>query len=910
MGSRLVILLLALLVAGAVLADSPQTGTIDGTVVDASGAALPGVTVTLGSDRGDRSSITDESGKFLFGLLPPGEYSVTASLEGFQTAGQTVALDTGQRQTVDLELGLGTAEEIAVVAEVPLVDKYQVSASATVDAEVARELVYTNRNYQSLITSLPGVVHSDQSTQLAEIMPSVNGNLWQENAAFVDGVDTTNTRYGGGSRMILPTSALAEVRSDASGYGAEYGRVVGGVTGVVTKSGTNTLHGDFQYIAQNQKWEAQSDDVPLPREDDLINSYEVSIGGPIVRDKAWFFAAAGDNNTNQISSLAGGDLIENSVTSESYIGKLNFNPSARHSLVGTYIDAPAEVPFFSTIYADRPTVSEHDLGGEFATASWSWTAASNLFLELRGAHQESSESRTLIETTEIVPGASPDDPAGNHGAYWDNTTGLRWHSSGLPLGPGVLDFPRDQGNVAATWFLDRNELKFGVDYQDVEWESLNIVPDRYMGRNYNPSLPGGFVTPLTKNVYRAIDDPVKTASTNLAAYASDRIEVGDHFTFNVGVRYEDQQHENDLGREVLSSEDFTPRLAAIYDVRGDGRLLAKATAGRYLTHITQEFINAEFSTLPNGANSFDQYSWNPATRRYDVFVRTQLPPAGTRVVDVEPYFKDEVTAGVEWQMTPRWAFDARAIWWQVEEPYSATDQFNAQGGVYRLLANFDNAEREYEGIQIEANRAFSQGWVVRTNYTWSRVEGNAIGQEHFNNTIDDFQEALGGVEVCTATSYPGCVQNAPNATTVNRFGLLDNDREHILNLSAAKSFDVTARQTLTFGSWFTFRSGKPWGLRPNAVVRATPTSTATITTTRYLEPRDAHRLEDVYALNVTGAWEFPIAGRVAGSLRAEVANVTDEQEQIAVNLPTGQPIPVRQSYQKPREMRFVAGIRF
>ena len=241
-----------------------------------------------------------------------------------------------------------------MVAETPMVDKYSVSAGAAVDSELARELVYTNRNYQSLITSLPGVVHSDQSTQLAELMPSVNGNLWQENAAFVDGIDTANTRYGGGSRMILPTGALAEVRSDASGYGAEYGRVVGGVTGVVTKSGADTFHGDFQYIAQNQKWEAQSDDVLLPREDDCINSYEASLGGPILVDKLWFFAAAGDNDTNQISSLAGGDLIQNSVTSESYIGKLNFNPTPRHSLVGTYIDAPAVVPFFATIYGDLP----------------------------------------------------------------------------------------------------------------------------------------------------------------------------------------------------------------------------------------------------------------------------------------------------------------------------------------------------------------------------------------------------------------------------------------------------------------------------------------------------------------------------------------------------------------------------
>jgi hypothetical protein len=250
-------------------------------------------------------------------------------------------------------------------------------------------------------------------------------------------------------------------------------------------------------------------------------------------------------------------------------------------------------------------------------------------------------------------------------------------------------------------------------------------------------------------------------------------------------------------------------------------------------------------------------------------------------------------------MTPNWALDARAIWWTVDEPYSATDQFNAQGQVFRLLTNFADAEREYQGLQIEANRAFRDGWVIRTNYTLSKVEGNAMGQEHFNNTIDDFREAQTILD--PATGLP--------VTVVNRYGRLDNDRKHIANLSGAKSFDLTERQQLTFGAWFTYRTGKPWGLRPNAVLRA-PVGTATITTSRYAQPRDANELEDVYALNLTGAWKFPIAGQVAGSLRAEVANVTDEQEQIAVNLATGQPIVVRQSFQKPRETRFVVGIQF
>ena len=376
-----------------------------------------------------------------------------------------------------------------------MVDKYQVSAGTTVDADVAKELVFTNRNYQSLITSLPGVVHSDESTQLAELMPSVNGDLWQENAAFVDGVDTTNTRYGGGSRMILPTSALAEVRSDASGYGAEYGRVVGGVTGVVTKSGTNTFHGDFQYIAQNQKWEAQSDDVPLPREDDIIDSYEASVGGPILRDKAWFFAAAADNDTNQISSLAGGDVIENSVD----LGVVHRQAQLQlrrlgTQLVGTYIDAPAVVPFFvdqlrrpqrrsrsTTSAAASPPRA--GAGRRRPTCSSRCAAPTRTRARAAPSSPPRRSSRALPPTIRRATRAPTGTPATRCAG---TRAACRW-------GRACSSSRASRANVAATWFVPQNELKFGVDYQDVGWESLNIVPDRYMGAATTRACPGGFV---------------------------------------------------------------------------------------------------------------------------------------------------------------------------------------------------------------------------------------------------------------------------------------------------------------------------------------------------------------------------------------------------------------------------------
>ena len=261
--------LLAMLIAMPVAADSPQTGTVEGTVTDAAGGALPGVTVTLTSDRGAQSAVTGEDGMFRFGLLAPGDYTVGASLEGFRGAEQAVHVDSGGRSAVTLKLGLESGEAISVTSEAPMVSKFEVATTATLEAEVADNLSFNSRNYQSVTYMMPGVVQNSNSQSLGDHRPGINGGQWQENAAFIDGVDTSNTRRGGSSRIFLPTTALAEVRMDGSGYGAEYGRVTGGVTGVITKSGTNNFHGDFLYIAQNQDWRAQSDEVPIDREDDI-----------------------------------------------------------------------------------------------------------------------------------------------------------------------------------------------------------------------------------------------------------------------------------------------------------------------------------------------------------------------------------------------------------------------------------------------------------------------------------------------------------------------------------------------------------------------------------------------------------------------------------------------------------------
>jgi hypothetical protein len=906
----LVHLFLLIAAAPAALADSPQTATLEGRVLDAGGQPLPGVTVTLETDRGQQTSVTDQEGVYRFGLLPPGTYTVAATLEGMQSQPVTVRVESGQRRSQDLGMA-STSETITVVSEAPLVNKFDVGTTATVEAEVAGELSFQTRNFQSATTLLPGVVHNADSQRLGDNRPALNGSEWQENAAFIDGVDTSNTRRGGSSRMFLPTTALSEVRVDASGYGAEYGRVTGGVTGVVTKSGTNDFHGEAVYIAQNQKWRAQSDFVPLPREDEAIDSYELALGGPIVRDHLWFFAAYANNSTNEIDRVPDGTIVDTSIQFEPLIGKLSAQPGASHQLSATYIDAPAEKLLPNARVGDIFALPLFQLGGEFLTANWNWSASRNTFLELRFADQDSTEDRSQAAVRTLDPSALPHTPRNAVGLFTDLTSTLQYNFNNNPLGAGDIAFPRTQANAVLSWFVgDDNELKLGADYQDLGWDTRNIKPAEFQGRGYSETLPGGFVQPVLMRVFIPAPDLISTTSEAQALYAQDRLSIGEHWALTLGARLEDQSHENDVGTEVFSSTDVSPRLAAVYDVHADGRLLLKATAGRYYAQIPQDIINADLSVLPNGTNAFDELNWNPATLRYDVFVRRFSPGAGSVVNDLEDaYHKDEATAGVEWQFANLWAFEARAIWWELDDLYWGTNQIAPNRTIFRRVANDSAATRDYRGLQLELNRSFRDNWVLRANYTLARQEGNLFGNILASTDDDDFLEARTVINPASGLPY----------TEENRFGRGRQDRKHALNVAGVKRW-MLGEHELSLGGLLWFRSGERWGRRPNLTLAAACPSPAncvvvpgligTLTTTRYIQPRDANALEDLMSLNLTGGWSFPIAGPMDGSLKLEVTNVTDEQEQIDVVLATGVPQPARGFFSQPREIRALAGVRF
>ncbi len=236
---------------------------LTGTVTDASGQALPGVMVTLTGDRGTTEQVTDENGTYRFALVPPGDYKVTASLEGFRPTEGNGRDDGGRKgRARRSRCRLETAEEITVTSEAPMVDKFNVTAGGSVEAETVLEAAPVNRGIYGPINFLPGVTNDNESLDLSSSRPTVNGASWIESAVFVDGVDTTFARYGA-TRTLLPTTSTTEITMEAGGQTADFGRVVGSHVNVITKSGTNNWHGEGNVVYEDLNIDRNYDPQPI-----------------------------------------------------------------------------------------------------------------------------------------------------------------------------------------------------------------------------------------------------------------------------------------------------------------------------------------------------------------------------------------------------------------------------------------------------------------------------------------------------------------------------------------------------------------------------------------------------------------------------------------------------------------------
>ncbi len=327
------------LFAGSAFAQTTTTGSIEGTVTDPTGAAVAGVTVTA-TRQGGRSSTatTNDEGFFRIPALEPGQYTVSIEAEkGFARFEEAnVPVNLSRVSTVVVQLRpAGATETVTVTAgAVAGIDVTQNTTGTNVSTEQFSNFP-TQRTVQSLYTISPTVTRSGlRDSSGRERDPSVAGSSGPENNYILDGVTVTDPAFGG-SGANLPFEFVQELEIKTGAYGADIGKSTGGVFNVITKSGGNEFHGDaFAYfVADSFVREVKSSAIPFTGA--APNGYSevdagFDIGGPIVKDKLFFFGAFNpQRRKNFFLTQTFLQEVENEVTTPFYAGKLTWaiNPS-------------------------------------------------------------------------------------------------------------------------------------------------------------------------------------------------------------------------------------------------------------------------------------------------------------------------------------------------------------------------------------------------------------------------------------------------------------------------------------------------------------------------------------------------------------------------------------------------------
>src|SRR5215218_1737736 len=337
----LTVLALALSFFVSAAAQTTTTGSIEGTVVDVNGAAIPGITVSVAGQnliRG-QSATTNDEGYFNIPQIPPGRYTITIeSAKGF-----------ARFEQADVEVNLTRVSTLAVTLRPQgATESVEVTASSGAAVDVSTNTTGTNvsteqfsnfptqRTVQSLYTIAPTVTRSGlRDASGRDRDPSVAGSSGPENNYILDGVTVSDPAFGG-SGANLPFEFVQEVQVLTGAYGADIGKSTGGVFNVITKSGSNDIRGDvFGYFTPKSfVRDVKSSAIPFTgavasKFSEIDAGFD--IGGPIKKDKLWFFGAFNpQRRTNEYLTQTFLTQVENTVTTPFYAGKITWQPSQNH----------------------------------------------------------------------------------------------------------------------------------------------------------------------------------------------------------------------------------------------------------------------------------------------------------------------------------------------------------------------------------------------------------------------------------------------------------------------------------------------------------------------------------------------------------------------------------------------------
>ena len=687
-GIRILVAVLSVGALAVPAAAQITSATVSGTITDETGGILPGVDIAAKNiDTGlSRTFVSTAEGSFTIAGLPPGKYEVRASLQGFGSTVETIQLTVGEQAGLNLVLKVGTAQESITVTGTAgtLVDTQSSALSALVLEKTIEELPLNGRNYIGLATLQPGIINftekgSSSSTRGTQL--NINGMGGRSNSFLIDGANMRG--YAGVATVTAADSTLGvdtirEFRVVTNAFSADYGRAMGGVISIATKSGSNALHGSAFEFFRDSTFDSPNYFDPVDASGDkqappfTRHQFGGSFGGPIKRNRIFFFGGY-----ERLQEDLGQTLITTVPTAAARAGTVNPSVTPYLDLYPLPNDADLGGGIGRYVYAyNRPTrenfgqgrvdlqLSEHHAlfvrhtidkshqlvaaglpqfttdstaSNQFFTAEEKWVMTPALLNTARFSHSilefEQLPTNTLSNPLSFFPEAPFMGAIGVSGL-----TGLGNDSTS----PSTNNVTYSTYSDDLTYTKGDHLLKVGVLVEHAFTSKLTATNSR---GSYSFASLATFLAGTSRQFVGVLPGANlvrERPNTLFGVYGQDDFKVSSRFTLNLGLRYEtytipaDKNGLDAYLPDLLTSSatvvgppfenpsklNIAPRLGFAWDVTGDGRTSVRGGTGVY--YDTDGTFNSAF-----GISSFTPPFAPQVTLTNPTFPTPVFPPSVT-----------------------------------------------------------------------------------------------------------------------------------------------------------------------------------------------------------------------------------------------------------------------------------------
>ena len=780
------LLLATMIIAGGAAPAAGQgnpTGTISGHVIDPDGLAVPGATVSATSPalQGARTTTTSANGDYFVPFLPAGEYDVVFDLQGFRSVTRKVSVKMAETLPLNVTLTLAAVSESVTVTGTAT----DIVPTATIAANFRKEALErlpVGRALNDAVLLAPAVSGNGPGGNIM-----IAGALSFESQYLVNGV-VVNENLRGQALNLFIEDAIQETKISTGAISAEYGRFGGGVVNMITKSGGNQFSGSFRTTFENDAWRSLT---PFPT-DQTVNAitptYEMTAGGPIVKDRLWYFGAGRFTKPERGLTLAltGGNYTT-TTDERRYEGKITYAVNSKNSVKLGYTKRTTDVANnrFGTVM-DLASLYDNSTDQHVYTGNYTSVLSNSLFVEAQYSRKISATMDTGSRFTDLVKGTPISDRSrliGTASPLFNSPTFC------AVCGGGWLEH-RDNWDIfgKVSYFLSTgrsgsHNIVAGFD-NFKEWRKND---NWQSGSQYNIAafktiLDGSTIYPVFTNdnttfinylpiLQQSVGNDIRTYS----AYGNDAWHLTSHLSFNIGARFDMNRSKDQSGTSVVRDSQWSPRVGLTWDVRGNGKWTANVGYARYVAGISTALVDAG-----SAGGRQASFSWNyqgPAVNTgtgpyltadkalpvlWDWFfanggnnrtTRTtpNIPGLSTRVSgDVISPSTNELSLGVaniigraEWRLdyVHRKSVDLYGDFLSGSTgkvPDSTGRLFDLT-----LVGNSPQARRAYDGVTVDARYRVSRaqfGGNYTLSKTWGNFNGENVGSGPIRATFDTFPE--------------------------------------------------------------------------------------------------------------------------------------------------------------------------